>query len=457
MIEREIIHPPRVNFRDYQKPLIRYLRNGGKRAVAVWHRRAGKDMTALEWTREAAHRRVGVYWHMLPTLRQGRKVMWEGMDNDGKRMLDAWDGWRTPGAPESLVEHIRHDEMKVELRNGSIWYVVGSDNYDALVGTNPVGVVFSEWPLTDPNAWDYIRPILAANGGWALFIYTPRGRNHGYSLLQNARKAGDWFAEVLTVDSTNAVPKAAIEADRASGMPEEMVLQEYWCSFDAPLTGSYWGDQLMDAQREGRITRVQHDPALTVETWWDLGHSDATAVWFVQHAANEIHVIDYHEANGQPLDYYAKMLVEKREQKKFLYSRHLWPHDGGAKTLASGGRPLNSMMGDLGFSPEVQPRTDVLVGIQRVRQILPRCWFDEEHTLAGLDALRAYRKDEDEERSTEGRPFYKPTPRHDWASHGADAFRTGAMTTHDPNASRVKPRDRYAGSSGSSNRSSWAA
>lgn len=431
--------------RPYQSPLWHYLNGGGKRAVAVWHRRAGKDQTALHWTTVASQRRVGVYWHMLPTLRQGRKVIWENIDGQGNRVMDAWPGWRKPGK-DGLVSHVRHDEMKVECHNGSIWYVAGSDNYDSLMGTNPMGVVFSEWALSNPAAWDYVRPILSENGGWALFIYTPRGRNHGASMYDMARQNPDWFCERLTRDDTEAVSLKAIDDERRAGMAEPLIQQEFWCSFDAPLVGSYWGDQLIECANEKRIKQVHHDPALRVDTWWDLGHSDSTAIWFVQLAGNEIHVIDYYEANGEALEHYAYILEEKRRERKMVYGRHLWPHDGGHSSLASKGRPLSSMFADLGWYAEVQPRHAVEVGIQRVRQILPRCWFDEDRCTRGLDALRAYRKELDENKSTDERPYFKPVPVHDWSSHGADAFRTGAMVIADADSALVRPRrDRYSG------------
>jgi len=455
--------------RDYQRPLWHFMDGGGLRAALKWHRRSGKDTTALRWTTVASQRRIGAYWHMLPTLRQARKVIWEGIvesDNPNEpphRQLDAWPGWREPdkrdedGGPVGLVRHVRHDEMKLELHNGSIWYCVGSDNYDALVGTNPIGVVFSEWSLSDPNAWNYIRPILSENGGWAIFIWTPRGQNHAAKLFRNVKDLDEWFAEKLTVDDTKSISLAKIDLERREGASEEHLLQEYWCSEDAPLIGSYYGDQMIAAQKDGRICRVPHDPALKVDTWSDLGHSDAFATWFVQQAGPEFHVIDYWEANGALISDWASMLEDKRQERSMIYGRHLWPHDGGHKTLASKGQPLSAMAGDLGIDVEVQPRTDVLVGIHRVRQILPRCWFDEDRCEDGLIMLRSYRKDQDESKSTEDRPYYKPTPRHDFSSHGADGFRTGAMAHHDPRSAPRKRRDRYSGGDTRTPRSPWSA
>lgn len=432
----------------------KYLDGGGRRAVAMWHRRAGKDQVALHWTTVASQRRVGVYWHMLPTLRQARKVVWENIDSAGNRVMDAWPGWDNPGGP-GLVSHVRNDEMKVELKNGSIWYAAGSDNYDSLMGTNPVGVVMSEYALSNPAAWDYLRPILAENNGWAIFPYTPRGRNHGARLYEMAVDNSDWFCQRLTVDDTHSISQEAIEDERGSGMSEELIQQEFYCSFDAPLQGSIWGDQLLEADREGRITRVSHDEALQVHTWWDLGNADATAVWFVQLAGTEIRLIDYDEASYRTPAQDVAMLHRKREETGYNYGRHIWPHDGGHRTKASGGRALSDLYGDLGIFPEVQKAFDVQVAITRVRQILPRCWFDETKCAAGIDALRAFRKQLDEERSTEGRPYYRPGYVHDWSSHGSSAFYTGAMVHFSPEVNQSAARDRY--STVKRHSSGWAA
>jgi phage terminase large subunit len=226
--------------RRHQRRLWEYLGGGGKRAVAVWHRRAGKDSTAINWTAVAAHQRIGTYWHMLPTETQGRRVIWDGVDGSGRRLIDQ-------AFPRELRAATRHIRMTLELNCGSVWQVVGSDNYDRLVGANPVGVVFSEWSLTDPRAWDYVRPILAENGGWAAFIYTPRGKNHGFDLYDLARHHGDWFAEKLTVEDTGILTPQVIAGERSSGMSEALIQQEYFCSFEAASDGSYYGKLLEQA------------------------------------------------------------------------------------------------------------------------------------------------------------------------------------------------------------------
>jgi len=408
---REVTLPNGWQPRPHQRPLWDYLENGGRRAVAVWHRRAGKDSTAINWTAVAAHQRIGTYWHMLPTATQGRMVVWEGRNGRGQRLIDQ-------AFPPELRLKERNDRMTMELCCGSVWQVVGSDNYDRLVGANPVGVVFSEWSLTDPRAWDYVRPILAENGGWALFVYTPRGKNHGLELYDLARHRGDWFAERLTAEDTGAIGAEVIAEERASGMSETLVQQEYFCSFEAANEGSYYGRLLEEAEHAGRVTRVPHQPEFAVDTWWDLGIGDSTAIWFCQRAGLECHLIDYYECNGEGLAHYAKVLQERG----YVYGRHWAPHDIEARELGTGKSRLEVAKG-LGLEFRVAPRLSVEDGIEAVRNLLPRCWFDADRCREGLRALKSYHRDYQERRRT-----FLPYPAHDWSSHGADAFRTGAVT-----------------------------
>ena len=411
--------------RPYQRPLWDALEGGCKRAVAVWHRRAGKDATSLHWTTCAAFERVGVYWHMLPTIAQGRKVIWDGIAKDGRRVLDAW--------PEELVAHRRNDEMKLELANGSIWQVVGSDNYNSLVGSNPVGVVFSEYTLADPAAWDFIRPILAENGGWALFIFTPRGRNHGHVLHQMAQHEPDWHCSLLTVDDTDAMPASAVDDERRAGMSEEMIRQEFYCSFEAPLFGAYYATEMLAAEKGERMGRVPHEPHALVETWWDLGIGDATAIWFVQRVGKELHAIDYYEASGEAIAHYVGVLQEKARELGYRYGAHALPHDVKARELISG-KTREEALRSLGIEVETVKQHRVEDRIESVRAALGRVWFDAKRCERGIEALRQYRKEYDE-----GRGVFKSRPVHDWASHGADAFGIGIM--HEPASSDWAPID----------------
>jgi len=212
--------------RDYQLPFLRAADAGIKRIVVVWHRRAGKDKTLFNLVVKRALERVGAYYYFFPTYRQGKKILWDGMDKGGSPFL--------AHIPASLIQSKNDTEMKIRLINGSVIQIIGTDNVDSIVGTNPIGCVFSEYALQDPLAWEYIRPILRENGGWAVFNFTPRGRNHGYALYQIALKNPDeWYCEVLTVDDTGALTRADIQAERDAGMAEGLIQQEFFCSFDA--------------------------------------------------------------------------------------------------------------------------------------------------------------------------------------------------------------------------------
>ena len=425
----KIVLPNEWEPKPHQVPFLRYMQGGGKRAVAVWHRRAGKDNTAINWTAIAALQRVGTYWHMLPTLRQARLTVWDGIDGSGRRIIDqAW--------PEVLRKKVRHDEMKIELVNGSIWQLVGSDNYNSLVGSNPVGVVFSEWSLTDPRAWDFVRPILAQNGGWAVFIYTPRGKNHGWDILELARQNPEWFSEVLGADKTGFISRTVIDMERRSGMSPELVAQEYYCSFEAPNTGSYYGRVLEEASKDNRITRVPYDPSLAVHTWWDLGVNDPTAIWFTQSTQFEQRVIDYYEGSGEGLAHYVKVLLEK----PYVYGGHHFPHDVAVKELGSGKSRIETLA-ELGVTAQIVPNIPVEDGIEAVRSLFPMCWFDSEKCAYGLKALMSYSRKWDEQKRA-----FATQPTHDWSSHAADAFRYFAVGSNQTRVYREPPRGRRSNS-----------
>lgn len=416
----DIVLPNGWSPREYQLPLWRYLENGGKRAVAVWHRRAGKDSAAINWTAVASQQRVGCYWHMLPEKDQARKVIWEAIDREGRRVLDQ-------AFPEALRESTRNNEMRIRFRNGSTWYCVGSDNYNSLVGSNPVGIVFSEYSVADPYAWDYLRPILAENGGWAVFIYTPRGRNHGAKLYEMARGNPNWYSELLTVNDTwghgGRVSPEDVEAERAAGMDDQMIEQEFYCSFATGLSGSYYARLMAVLDAEGKVGVCPYDPALPVDTAWDLGRGDDTSVWFAQQFGPEVRVIDFLRGCGSGLTHY----VNEIRRRPYVYRYHYMPHDIEVKELTSGRSRLEFLkeLGVVGI--KVVPKLPVDDGIQAVRMLLPRCRFDAVKCEAGLDALRSYQRAFDEKKRV-----HSDTPLHNWASDGADAFRYLAVGLRPP-------------------------
>lgn len=401
----QITIPHNFEPRPYQLPILQALDGGKRRAVAVWHRRAGKEKTFINYMAKAMFQRVGTYFYVFPTYAQGKKVIWQGRDREGFPFIGHF--------PKEIITKKREDEMRIEIVNGSAMQVVGSDNIDSVLGSNPVGCVFSEYALQDPKAWDYMRPILRENGGWAIFDYTPRGKNHGYTLYQMARSNPDWYAEILTVEDTQALSAADIDAERREGMSDELIQQEYFCSFEGVQVGAYYGKQIALAETEGRIGKVQFEPELGVETWWDLGIGDSTAIWFTQSIGREIRVIDYYEASGEGLPHYAKKLQEK----PYVYSKHHAPHDIEVRELGSG-RSRKETAQSLGLVFQVVPNLSIEDGIEAARSLLSRCWFDRERCARGLDALSSYHKAYDEKLKD-----WKSYPQHDWSSHAADAFR----------------------------------
>jgi len=395
--------PYKFQPRDYQKPLFWAMDNGYKRAVAIWHRRAGKDKSLLNLTIKKAFERVGNYYYYLPTGTLGRKILWQGIDRHGMAFMDH--------IPKELRTKTREDEMRVELINGSAVQVMGTDKLE-VVGPNPVGCVFSEYSLQNPKAWNYIRPILAENDGWAVFNYTPRGRNHGWDLYQMARDNPNWFCQLLTVEDTGAIPLEAIQDERDAGMSEELIQQEFYCSFDFGLEGAFYLNQINRARSEGRICNVPIND-LPVHTAWDLGIGDATAIWFFQVVGQEVHLIDYYEQSGEGLAHYAKVL----QDKGYLYGDHYAPHDIEQRELSSGVSRKHRAK-ELGITFQVVPKHTIEDGIEAVRSLFPGCWFDQERCKGGLNALMNYRKEFDEKLNV-----FKSRPLHDWTSHGSDAFR----------------------------------
>ncbi len=213
------------HYRPYkhQLKLLRALDGGIRRAIIVWHRRSGKDKTCFNYMVRCATQRVGTYFYFLPSYSQAKKVIWDNIDTDGFKMLDH--------IPKQLINKTNATELKIELINGSVIQLIGADEFKKSgVGTNPVGVVFSEYSLNSPDAWQFVSPILAANGGWAIFNFTPRGKNHAWELLQKAKDNDKWFTEIITVDDTDIFPREALDEEKR-GNPESIFLQEYYCNF----------------------------------------------------------------------------------------------------------------------------------------------------------------------------------------------------------------------------------
>lgn len=410
--DRKITIPFRYVPRAYQVPLLSALDSGVRRAIAVWHRRAGKEKTIWNATIKHTFDRKGLYLYLFPTSVQARKVLWDGIGSDGLRFLD-----HVP--PEMRASDPNTTEMKIWLRNGSLIQVGGIDNPASWRGTNPVWVVFAEYSYQDPVAWDTLRPILAENKGTAIFDFTPNGNNHAKKLFDAARSDPAWFVELQTVrdtkrdDGTPVISDADIEAERRAGMDDEMIEQEFFCSFSGVQVGAYYSKQIRAAESEDRITRVPWQPNIEVETWWDLGMRDATAIWFTQTIGREVRVIDYYENAGEALSHYAKILRER----PYVYGDAGLPHDAEVRELGTG-KSRREVLESLGFRCRIVPNLNLADGIDAGRAFMSGCWFDAHKCQRGLDALRQYHKQWDEERKC-----FRSKPEHDWSSHGADSYR----------------------------------
>lgn len=453
--------------RDYQIPLWRYLENGGKRAVCVWHRRAGKDENCLHWTAVAAHQRIGNYWHMLPEAAQARKAIWTAINpHSGKLRIDE-------AFPLELRESTHQQEMMIKLKCGSTWQVVGSDNYNSLVGSPPIGVVSSEYSIANPLAWAYLRPILRENGGWALFIYTSRGRNHGATMYFGAKDDPKWFAELLTVEDTGILTKEELAEelreyirDYGEEAGRAFFEQEYYCSFDSAILGAVYGGIVRKLEQNKHVTTVPHDPALPVHTAWDVGFDDLTAIWFWQVTRGEIRLIDYYQNSQQDTHFYCEqirglkllrdqqglpildkdqkpqwsdeVIEEARHRLAYRLERHWVPHDASNKLMAAGGRSIVNQAWDMGVQMSVIPATSQQNSINAARATLPRCWIDEDRCEMGISALRSYHFPFNEDTKT-----FDSKPAHDWSSHACDAFEIIGQVWQTPKSEIPKPKPRF--------------
>jgi hypothetical protein len=365
----------------------------------VAHRRAGKTVATvadLLTCALATGKANARYAYIAPYHAQAKAIAWDYL----KRF-----------SAEVAVK-VSEAELSVELPNGARVRLYGADNPDSLRGLYLDGVVLDEYGDMRPNVWgEIIRPLLADRKGWAVFIGTPRGKNHFWEIAQQSKKA-EWLSLELKASRTGLIEAAEL-ADAKAQMTPEQYAQEFECEFEVPALGAIYAAEMSRAKTDKRIGPVPYDPALLVETAWDLGIGDSTAIWFYQAVRGEVHVIDYYENNGQPITHYLSQLAGR----PYNYGKHNVPHDAEGRELGTG-KSIADLMKAAGFWPTVVKKLSLEAGINAARVLFPRCWFDESKCKPGLDVLMNYR------RSFNARlGEFQDEPVHDWASHGADAFR----------------------------------
>lgn len=422
--------PYKFTPRNYQSDILKSVFLDNYRHVfLVAHRRSGKDKLCINILVAAACRRVGTYLYLFPQSNQARKVIWKGLDGAGMRFLDH--------LPPQLIKQVNNTDMTVELLNGSIIQLSGSNNFDALMGTNPVGIVYSEFALHHPLARQYLNPILAENGGFEVLQGTPRGRNHAYSVYQSTLGNSEWYTRSLSVrdtvreDGRPVITEKEIDDFRKSGMSEELIQQEFYIDWNIGTQGAYYTQEMADVERSGRITKIPINPNIPVWTFWDLGISDATAIWFMQPNGHYLDLVYYYESTGQGLEHYAKVLNTFKHEHRIQYYAHYGPHDIAQREWTSA-RSRIAVARDHDIHFQVVKRASVEDGIQALKSLFPKLRFDANRCHQGIQALREYRRKYDEDTRT-----YGTKPVHDWSSHGADSARYLALVWNenfgDPN------------------------
>lgn len=398
--------------RSYQIPIWEAIENKGyKRVLAILPRRAGKDLTAFNLCIRQCLKRPCVIYYLFPTYAQGKKVIFDSITNSGERILDY--------IPHEIVDSINTTELKIKFKNNSILQIVGSDNFDSLMGTNPSGCVFSEYSLQDPRAYQYIRPILTANGGWAIFLSTPRGKNHLWELYQIAQQSPSWYCLKLTVEETNHIPLSEIEKEKADGlMSDDLIQQEYYTSFTMGVEGSYYAKYIDRMRLRSQIGMVPYEIGFKTHTVWDLGVRDSTCIIFFQIIGQTIRIIDYYENSKYGLEHYIQVV----KQKEYIYGKHIAPHDIKVREFTSGISRIEKAR-QLGISFVVAPDLSIEDGIEAVRTTLGKCWIDDQKCAPLIKALENYRQEYDIRHR-----IYKAQPLHDWSSHASDAMRYLAIS-----------------------------
>jgi phage terminase large subunit len=370
-------------------------------SVCVCHRRFGKTVLAINQLQIEALRCEqprARYAFIAPTFRQGKAAVWDYLVHYAAGI---------PGVETNI------SELRVDYPTGGQVRIYGADSPDSLRGLYFDGVVFDEYGLMPPNVFtEVVRPALADRQGWAVFLGTPAGKNQFYDVAKQAKLDPAWYFAEFKASQTGIIPPSELLAARAV-MTQDEYEQEFECSFEAAVKGAIFSAELQAARSAGRVSVVPYDPVLPVDTDWDLGVGDATAIWFSQSLrGGELRIIDFYEASGHGLPHYAQVLRDKG----YTYGTHWAPHDIQVRELASG-RSRLEVAQSLGIRFQVVPHLPKEDQIHAARMLFPRCWFDAGKTQAGLEALQHYRWDYNSRLNE-----FKAVPVHDWASHAADAF-----------------------------------
>jgi len=408
---------PNITPRHYQRQVFEYFDDTtlpGLRSVDCWARRMGKDLTYMSMAAKASFQRRGMYVHFLPEFAHARRAIWDGFTIEGERLIDV-------AFPKEIRKATSDHEMRIELRNGSTWQLGGSDQYDRWVGSNPIGLCFSEFAIAQPKAWDIMRPILKINHGWASFFSTPRGRNHFYQLLQLAKRESSWHWSHINAIEAGVMTQADIDEEVRLGMPLELALQEYGCDFSVANLGAILGRYMEVAEKTGRICLepVWDPTGASIIVSSDIGFRDTAAFWFWQQKPNgRYSLVDYDEDNGMDAEEWIVRLKEKPWHVDTLWL----PHDARAKTFQSR-HTVQQQFVQAGWANTVRiaPAMKAQDKINAARSILPKCEFDAANCAPGILGLQEWSFKYDDERKT-----FSREPDHNWASHPADAFCYGA-------------------------------
>lgn len=416
---------PDLDPRPYQLPFFEAMDSGKKRAVLVWHRRAGKEITCWNYMimEACCGTRTGTFCYFFPSSRLGKRILWDGANKDGRRFVDY--------IPRELIKSENSVEMKIELINGSVIQIMGTDQI-LNVGINPIGCVFSEYSLQDPKSWDFVRPILRENEGFAIFNFTPRGKNHAFDLYQMAKENDDWFCSKLSIEDTGVLSPEDMDLERAEGMSENLIQQEYYCNFDQGIDGAFYAKYLQQAEKDERITSVPYDPYTPVDTYWDLGVSDSTAIIFAQNVGQEIHIIDTYTNEGEGLDHYARVVENKAKDGMWQYGQHCAPHDIQVRELGHGAKTRLQMARDLGLNFDIVPNLSIQEGIEMTRAMWHKLWIDRTNCNFLVKCAENYHRVYNERLNV-----YSDRPCHDWSSHMMDAFRYMGVMQNKTRRSRM--------------------